>query len=87
MGINLGKGIVSLFCLGILMVPAGFSAIDTNSLTALALSGLVGICFGDTLYFLALVRLGARKTLLLGSLIPVATAIIAVTFLNEKVGQ
>ena len=85
MGINLGKGIVSLICLGILIIPGGLSAIDTDSLIALALSGLVGICFGDTLYFLTLVRLGARKTLLLGSLIPVTTAIISVTFLNEEV--
>ncbi len=54
-------------------------------MTALAISGLVGICFGDSLYFLTLVRLGARKTLLMGSLIPVVTALIAVSFLNEHI--
>ncbi len=85
MGLNLAKGIVSIICMGLLLIPAGFSAISNESLTALAISGLVGIVFGDTLYFLTLVRLGARKTLLLGSLIPVTTALVAVVFLNEQI--
>lgn len=85
MGINLAKGIVAIVCMGFLLLPAGFAEIDNDSLTALAISGLVGIVFGDTLYFLTLVRLGARKTLLMGSLIPVTTAIIAVAFLDEQI--
>jgi drug/metabolite transporter (DMT)-like permease len=86
MGINLGKGMVALICLGILLLFAGdFSTIGDESLTALALSGLIGICFGDTLYFLTLVRLGPRRTLLLGAMIPVTTALIAVAFLHERV--
>lgn len=85
MGINLSKGIIAVVCMGILLTPGGFSEISNDSLTALAISGLVGIVFGDTLYFLTLVRLGARKTLLMGSLIPVTTAVIAVTFLNEQI--
>lgn len=89
MGINLAKGIVALICLGAFLlptvIPAGFPEIRADSITALALSGLIGICFGDTLYFLTLVRLGARKTLLLGALIPVTTAVLAVLFLSEGV--
>ncbi|WP_455198462.1 DMT family transporter [Kaarinaea lacus] len=85
MGINLAKGIVSIICMGLLLIPGGIFEISNDSLTALAISGLVGIVFGDTLYFLTLVRLGARKTLLIGSLIPVTTALIAVTFLNEQI--
>ncbi len=87
MGINLGKGVVALVFMAALLLPGFFdelSGLDTNSLVALAISGLVGICFGDTLYFLTLVRLGARRTLLLGSLIPVTTALIAVLFLQER---
>jgi drug/metabolite transporter (DMT)-like permease len=88
MGINLAKGLIALIFMAALLLPgfySGLAAIGTNSLAALALSGLVGICFGDTLYFLTLARLGARRTLLLGSLIPVATAFIAVTVLGEQV--
>lgn len=86
MAINLGKGVVAILCLAaLLLLGSDFSGVNEESLTALALSGVVGICFGDTLYFLTLVRLGPRRTLLLGSLIPVTTAVIAVIFLQERV--
>lgn len=88
-GINLAKGLVALLFLGVLLLPglhSGFTPIPADSLTALAVSGIVGICLGDTVYFLALARLGPRRTLLLGSLIPVVTALIAVAFLGETVG-
>jgi len=87
MGINLAKGLVSMLFMAVLLLPgfySGLATLDTNSLAALALSGIIGICFGDTLYFLALMRLGARRTLLLGSLIPVTTALMAVAFLGEQ---
>jgi len=87
MGINLVKGLVAIFFMAVLLLPgfySGLASLDTNSIAALALSGIIGICFGDTLYFLALMRLGARRTLLLGSLIPVTTALIAVVFLGEQ---
>lgn len=86
MAINLAKGMVALLCLGGLLLVGGAALdIDSTSALALALSGIVGICLGDTLYFLTLARLGPRLTLLLGSLIPVTTAIIAVLFLGEVV--
>lgn len=88
MGINLAKGLVAMLFMAVLLLPgfySGLASLDTNSIVALALSGIIGICFGDTLYFLALMRLGARRTLLLGSLIPVTTALIAVIFLGEQI--
>lgn len=86
MAINLAKGMVALLCLGGLLLVGGAALdIDPTSALALALSGIVGICLGDTLYFLTLARLGPRLTLLLGSLIPVTTAVIAVLFLGEEV--
>ncbi len=84
-GINLAKGLVALLCMAALLLPTGLSGIDPTSLTALAISGLIGITFGDTLYFLTLVRLGPRRTLLMGALIPVVTALIAVLMLGERV--
>lgn len=82
---NLIKGIVALVCVGLFLLFSQFADIDSRSYLFLALSGIVGICIGDTLYFLTLVRLGARLTLLLGSMIPVTTGMIAVMFLDERI--
>lgn len=51
--------------------------------SALAVSGLVGLTLGDTLFFLALNRIGARRTLLLSALSPPTTAVLAVPVLGE----
>lgn len=83
---NLIKGVIALFCIGIFLIISGFSDIDTRSYLYLALSGILGICIGDTLYFQTLARLGARLTLLLGSMIPVTTAVFAVILLHERPG-
>lgn len=81
---NLCKGVVAFACLGVLLIGNGYTAIDHLSLIALILSGLIGIALGDTLYFLTLVRLGPRLTLLGGTLIPVVTAILAALLLDER---
>lgn len=83
-GMNLIKGVIALVCLGLTLIVSEFSDIDARSYLYLALSGLLGICIGDTLYFHTLARLGARLTLLMGSLIPVTTAVIAVILLHER---
>lgn len=80
---NAGKGIIALICLAILIMPTRFQELTQTGLLFLALSGLLGITLGDTLYFLTLKRLGARLTLLVGTLIPVFTAISAVILFNE----
>ncbi|MEJ2181471.1 MAG: DMT family transporter [Gammaproteobacteria bacterium] len=82
---NLFKGIVAIVCIGLLLIPFGVADVSRNAFVLLALSGLVGICLGDTLYFMTIKRLGSRLTLLVGSLIPVATALIAVTVLGEQI--
>ncbi|MFI4859256.1 MAG: DMT family transporter [Phycisphaerales bacterium JB063] len=52
----------------------------------LILSGVVGIGIGDTCFFAALNRIGARRTLLLFMGAPVATAALAWPILGEAVG-
>ena len=83
--LNFGKGIIALACLTVLIVPTAFAGLTTQSFIFLSLSGLLGIALGDTLYFLTLQRLGARLTLLVGTLIPVVTAISAVVIFKEKI--
>ncbi len=86
LGLNLAKGLIAFCCLGILLMTTEYVPVNLQSGVVLALSGLVGICLGDTLYFVVLVRLGPRLTLLLGSLIPVVVALMAFLFLQERIG-
>ncbi len=83
---NLFKGVVAIVCIGLLLIPFGLADVSGDAFLLLAASGLVGICLGDTLYFMTIKRLGSRLTLLIGSLIPVATALIAITMLGENIG-
>ena len=85
MAMNLFKGVIALGFMGMILSIEGFASVDMPVLLVLALSGLIGIFLGDTLYFLTLVRLGPRLTLLLGTLIPITAAFLAVLFLGERV--
>lgn len=58
------------------LTPLGFAV--------LVVSGAVGIGIGDTAYFEALKNLGARQAILLGTLAPPMTALLALIFLGEK---
>ncbi|MEB3828105.1 DMT family transporter [Phormidium sp. CCY1219] len=50
----------------------------------LLLSGIIGIGLGDTVFFAAINHLGARRTLLLQTLAPPMTAVLARIFLTES---
>ena len=82
-GMNWWKGLVALLLLTILLLPdLPVFSLD-EAYWRLAASGLLGIFIGDTLYFLALTRLGARVTLLVGTMIPVVTAIGSVILFGD----
>ena len=83
--LNFFKGVIAIICITLILVPYGFSSIPRDSFLLLSLSGLVGICLGDTFYFLAINRLGSRLTLLIGTLIPVVSALIAFMLLKERI--
>lgn len=84
LGMNLGKGLVGLICLGALFVFLGLPQMTFYSWVLLGLSGIIGIAIGDTAYFLALVRLGPRKILVLTTLTPLLASVMAILFLKEK---
>lgn len=48
----------------------------------MAISGVIGIAIGDSAYFAALKRIGANKTLLLESLAPPLSGVLALMFLG-----
>ncbi|MFT6396077.1 MAG: drug/metabolite transporter (DMT)-like permease [Bradymonadia bacterium] len=59
------------------------TSMSAQTLGWLGLSGLVGLSVGDTFWFGCLLRLGARRALLLFTLAPPLTAILARILLDE----
>lgn len=85
LALNLGKGLVAiaLLILTLALQRQATQTLPTFSLGLLLISGVVGIGFGDTVYLEALRYLGARRTLLLGTLAPPMTAFLALLWLQE----
>lgn len=84
LGMNLGKSIIGILYLGIILLLLGMKPMGNREFLLLICSGLLGIAFGDTFFFKALIDLGPKLTLLLGTLGPVVTVILAVIFLKER---
>ncbi|MFA5356380.1 MAG: DMT family transporter [Candidatus Omnitrophota bacterium] len=84
LGMNLGKLIIGILYLGAILLFTGIKPMGTRELIFLGASGLLGIALGDTLFFRALIYLGPRLTVLLGTTGPVVTILLAVIFLKER---
>lgn len=97
--LNLAKGLFALLFLG---VTIGIQALfflhydPTNpsiltlpvlSIVYLLISGALGIGLGDTAYFSAINCLGARRALLLETLAPPVSAVLAWIFLAEQLSE
>lgn len=86
--LNLVKGIFALamLLLTLLIQLGGEQApkLPVLSVILLALSGGLGIGLGDTAYFSAINALGARKALLLETLAPTMSTVLAWIFLSER---
>lgn len=84
--LNLTKGVLALGMLGATLLILGepLSLLDPRGLALLLVSGAIGIAVGDTAYFSALQALGVRRTMLLGTLVPPLTALLALAFLEER---
>jgi drug/metabolite transporter (DMT)-like permease len=88
--INLVKGITATIMLG--GVVAWQAARDDHNplalppglLAIMIASGVIGLAGGDTCFFAALNRLGARRTLLMFMLAPVLTALLAWPVLGQS---
>ncbi|WP_017317487.1 DMT family transporter [Mastigocladopsis repens] len=84
--LNLIKGIVAIAFLLLTILISGelVPNIAPLSLCLLLLSGVVGIGLGDTAFLAAINSLGARRVLLIGTLAPPITAVLALIFLQER---
>lgn len=88
--LNIVKGLVaSLMMLLVLPISTKniiISHLETTHLIVLAISGVIGIAIGDSAYFASLKRIGPNKTLLLESLAPPLSGILALMFLGSELG-
>lgn len=86
--LNLVKGVFALALLLLtILIQMGVAqtpALPLVSVVLLVLSGGLGIGLGDTAYFSAINTLGARKALLLETLAPPMSAVLAWFFLAER---
>jgi drug/metabolite transporter (DMT)-like permease len=67
-----------------MLILTGIKPIDGQAFWFLGASGVLGIALADTLFFRSLIYLGPRLSLLIGTLGPVITLILAVVFLKER---
>jgi drug/metabolite transporter (DMT)-like permease len=78
------KGFAGAAMLAIVLRSLAFQPVPSAALLLLILSGLLGIAAGDTLFFMALNRLGAQAVVLLLTLGQVLTVLLAVIWLGER---
>ena len=87
--LNLTKGWIAIVFIVLTLLWRGqpLPSISATHWGLLLLSGLLGIGFGDTAYFNALNCIGARRTLLLETLAPSLSALLALWFLQEQLSS
>ncbi len=87
---NFYKGILAslllIVMIGIVVCVSGFAwpVIEFRTSVLLAVSGLIGIGLGDTLFFASLRQVGARRAMLLTTLGPPLTALIGLVYPGES---
>lgn len=86
--LNLVKGVVAIGFITLTLLLQGHwqPELSGKAIVWLMMSGAIGIGLGDTAYFKALNYLGARRVLLLESLAPPLTALLARFLLEERLG-
>ncbi len=84
--LNLIKGIVAIAFLLVTIAVTGdfFPLLPPIPFCLLLLSGVVGIGLGDTAFLAAINSMGARRVLLMETLAPPITAVLALIFLQER---
>lgn len=88
MQLNVIKGVIASLMMLVVMpvTPMPDVSIEASYLWILGISGVIGIAIGDSAYFASLKRIGANKTLLLESLAPPLSGVLALLFLGSALG-
>ena len=74
---------VSLMLVGYTTYIGTWHTLNTNTLTVILISGVIGIFLGDTLLFMALQRIGPRRNNILFALAAPFTVLLNIVLLNE----
>jgi drug/metabolite transporter (DMT)-like permease len=83
--ININRLIVASVLLFFTLLIAGwFGPVSNQQIWLLTASGLIGLIFGDGFLFKALQIMGARNSMMIMSLVPALSALLAFFFLGEK---
>ncbi|OBT09482.1 hypothetical protein A9264_14685 [Vibrio sp. UCD-FRSSP16_10] len=82
--LNIIKGVIgsAMMLLVLPLLPQPHIEISAHHALILGLSGVIGIAIGDSAYFAALKRIGPNNTLLLESLAPPLSGVLALVFLG-----
>ena len=84
--INIDRMILAVIILFATITLAGISIdLSNNQILNLSISGIIGLVIGDTFLFKAFTMIGTRLSMLLMSLTPAMSAILAYFFLSEKI--
>jgi len=82
--LNVNRIILASFLLFITILLFNFNYnVSFHQFECLAISGIVGVVFGDAFLFSAFKRIGARLSMLMMSLAPVISSVLAFFFLGE----
>ena len=84
MAMTLVKSLVGLLLLAAALCLSGWEPVNTPAFGWLAVSGVLGITLGDTLFFAALRRLAAHQLVILMLLAPVVTLLMSLLILGER---
>lgn len=86
--LNVTKGVVAIafMLITLALQQSVLPSLDAREWLLLIGSGIVGIGIGDTVFFMALNSIGARRTILLEALAPPLAALLAIAFLGEVLG-
>lgn len=83
--VNITRMLFAWIYLAITILVMGFSvSLSASQIFYLAISGFIGLVFGDTFLFKAYQHIGARLGMLVMSLAPPISAFFAFLFLNEN---
>ena len=84
--LNLFKGLIAIALIFLTLIISGQfqTAVNLFTINLFLISGIIGIGLGDTAFFYALKNMGARRTLLMGTLSPPITALLGLIFLEEQ---
>jgi len=84
--LNINRMIFAVILLFFTIILAGINfELSNNQILNLSISGIVGLVLGDSFLFKAFTMIGTRLSMLLMSLTPAMSAIMAYFFLNERI--